>query len=252
MYLLITQTNNRELVTRLLSSIEHSLCKVVVVNHTTLKIQDPKIISIEIGKRISSSKSKNIALKFSKTQEWYSSISHILFPDDDCYYGNCFWSIFKPHDNQSYLTNIINEKKQILKWWKIGSLGYLKVMNSNLVISKNHLKYLFFDENLGVGTPNGSGEDLDIFWQVGPKNFKAEKNWHVHHPLNNSSELPIDKFNKLESYFRGHIVVCRKHRRVLPILYSLSYSLFLSILNPSKKNLKLLKSRISQYKSFSN
>ena len=136
MYLLISQSSSQELSKRLISSIDFSQCTVILVNQTKNSINDNRVIEIIYGSQISLSKSRNLALKFARSQGWYSKVSHILFPDDDAFYFKNFWNEFSPID-KSYLTNIIYQNREFIKWWKSGPLKYLNVMSSNLVIKKS-------------------------------------------------------------------------------------------------------------------
>ena len=75
----------------------------------------------------------------------------------------------------------------MFKWWHYGYLSYKNVMSSNIVINIKDFKNFRFDENLGIGSKFGSGEDLDLFWSIGAEKFNLLKDIFIHHTLVSSN-----------------------------------------------------------------
>ncbi|MCR9155015.1 MAG: hypothetical protein NXI09_12975 [Bacteroidetes bacterium] len=174
----VTTGSNASLLQNLISSIEGRTnglkVYLVLVNQGSkilFKNEDPllQIHTIDVGKQMSLSASRNLALKFLFDQK--VSAQHIMFPDDDTSFKKDFFEIYFNLEPQSaYLAKICNEedgadyrnypdksrcgKESLIPW----------VASVSLLIPYTIAKKIgHFDPKLGVGAKWGSSEDLDYF-----------------------------------------------------------------------------------------
>ena len=246
MILLISQYNSTRHVNKLINSLDFSKCKLVLVNQSDKEFISPDIDVINLNKTISLSKSRNLALDYCLDKGYLKTTDFIMFPDDDAFFCSHFWNSPELYIKKTSLFNIHDGHKKIFRNWTIGILTYKSVMSSNMIISINDFNGFRFDENLGVGTKYGSGEDIDLYWTIGEEKFDYIKSIYLHHPLATSDDSNLNKnLITLEKYFLGHLAVCKKHNRIFPV--------FISILSPLIKiitlkniftNFNLFKSRL--------
>ena len=173
-------------------------------------------------KHCSLSHARNIGLKYVKGD-------YVGFPDDDCRYEpNALYKIInslktgfdgvvaKGTDEQGKLTNVFPNKQRVLdKFNRCGAISYTIFVRFD--------RSVFFDENLGVGSPHGlgAGEETDYILRLMEENdFKILYNPEitVHHP----SFAPIinqQTLAKIKSYSCGNGYLMYKHN--FPIGYVL-------------------------------
>ncbi len=153
------------------------------------------------------------------------SYEHVMFPDDDTVFCNKFFERYKSEikKGENYLINVLN----------YNSSGAYKVMklNPNQLLTSNHYRFAMsvnmivakevvcqisgFDEQLGVGTANGSSEDADFFIRSNSvKAFCYCDRLFNYHPKNISKfkKMSADMvLDKLKSYSVGNIKFLKKH-----------------------------------------
>ena len=252
MILLISQYNSFSQVNKLISSINFSKCKLVLVNQSQKKFISPDIDVINLNKTISLSKSRNMALDYSLKKGYFKLIDFIMFPDDDAVFCSHFWDYSERYIKKTSLLDVHYGEDKIFRNRWLSFLKYKSVMSSNIIVSIKDFNNFRFDENLGLGAKYGSGEDIDLFWTIGEKKFEFIKDIYIHHPLSSSDDVNLNKsFNTLGNYFLGHLAVCNKHKRFIPILISILFPLFkIIILKNILVNFKIFKSRLNIFVSF--
>lgn len=176
------------------------------------------------------SKARNIGLDFVKGE-------YIGFPDDDCWYEEntlCEVMHYLVQGKYQGVTGKgTNEKGELTsKFPPIASV--LTTTKRCSAISYTlffvYKKDLFFDENIGVGSPYniGSGEETDYLLNLMEKyNYKVyyDPSIIVHHPTNAIYEWAVVK-RKTYSYARGGGYLMQKHS------FPLSY-VIMQFLRPS-------------------
>ncbi len=175
------------------------------------------------SERCSLSVARNKALPFVKGE-------FIAFPDDDCWYEpDTLCSIFN-HLNMGYrgvvakgtnenghLTNNAPLKGQYIldAFHHYGAISYTIFIEFN--------KNIYFDENIGVGSPYGlaSGEETDYLVRVMNNGIVGKVIYDssivVHHPLNNLGNFS-DNIQKAYGYARGNGYLMRKHKYPLGVV----------------------------------
>ena len=151
-----------------------------------------------------------------------NSYTHIMFPDDDAYFLDTFWHLYEDLDhNKSYVLNVLYggelffRKVNILNKWK-------NVMSSNLMVQTGIETKIFFREDLGVGTVNGSGEDIDFYWRY-MTSASFMQTACISHPFGRNNAKSLDMLRH-DKYFKGHIYLLNVHKK--------RYLLLLSFLRP--------------------
>ena len=251
MILLISQFNSTQHIFKLIKSIDLTSCRLVVVNHSEDNHNIQGVDFININKSVSLSKSRNIALNYCVEKGYFKECNFIMFPDDDAAFSEDFWENIDVRLNQTSLFNVEDNGKIMFKWWHYGYLSYKNVMSSNIVINIKDFKNFRFDENLGIGSKFGSGEDLDLFWSIGDKKFNLLKDIFIHHTLVSSNYRDINDQSRLNKYFLGHLKVCQKHNRILPVVFSLFIPIARIMLFKSfNHNFKIFKNRLKSILKF--
>ena len=191
-------------------------------------------------------KNLNPLFKFNYVQTSHCSLSHartiglqyvegkyLGFPDDDCWYEDNtlikVLNFFQCNDFQGLtgkgtngfgkLTSIFpQESRELTITNRCAAISYTIFVLFN--------KEVFFDENLGVGSPYnlGSGEETDYLLTLMEKynyQFYYDSTLIIHHPA--SSDANFDKISllKVYSYARGNGYLMQKHK--FPLLYYMKY-----------------------------
>ena len=186
------------------------------------KSSDLDIVHLKIGKKLSSSKSRNEGLNYiARSNKKYK---FLMFPDDDTTFDSSFYKEFKNLESGNYILNLFTEglKEPYAKYYKadrslmsqenINYVGCVRFLFSSKLIQELGL----FDENMGVGAKYGSGEDGDYFLRAlkfSPLIYL--KSLYTFHPS------PKDTYSKISmnsmlvrfsNYSKGAIFLCFKHK----------------------------------------
>ncbi len=236
----ITTFTNSDSVYNLLDSLKYNNNQLsiifIFINQTESDIVIPNYhidFCIIKTSRTSLSKARNNALQYLfKNNILYT---HLMFPDDDSSFSPDFFLCYKEliKSNFNYLidvycigsTNIFKPNKY-KNHQKLTYINYDAAMSVNMIISqKNIHKTNYFDENLGVGSRFGGGEDVDFFIRVCKDNiseFEYVKDIYYYHPSPNStySNLSFKKILKrFIAYGDGTIYALCKNKMYLPAAY---------------------------------
>jgi hypothetical protein len=191
----------------------------IKINYTNY---ESKIIHLKIKKKLSSSASRNIGLKY--LFENIQNYNYLMYPDDDTTISENFKEEFVKLENSNYILNVLstNTKEKYAKYKKydnelisekdIEFVGCVRFLFNKETIEKNG----YFDERMGVGAKYGAGEDGDYFLRV-LKHQKLiyKENLYTYHPAAN---LKYDSMNlktlinRFKNYGVGAIFLFYKHK----------------------------------------
>lgn len=173
-------------------------------------------------KHCSLSHARNIGLKYVKGD-------YVGFPDDDCWYEpDTLAKVFnmltigyagviaKGTDKNGMPTNDFpRDRKRLTKYNHCGAISY--------TIFVKHIKSIFFDENIGVGSPYklSSGEETDYLINVISE--VSENIWYIpniiiHHPIGKIGNFENSNAKQYQ-YARGWGYLLRKHHYPIPLLF---------------------------------
>lgn len=173
------------------------------------------------------SAARNIAIRF--VVENQIMAEHVMFPDDDSLFAPSFFERYKQSvcRNVNYIIDVYSTgttrlfkshkysaNKQFFRSdWKVAC-------SVNMLISyDSFITTGFFDENLGVGTKYGAGEDNDYFIRVCSNSdcFLYNKQLYNYHPAPKqiyreyTQKQLIRRYN---SYGKGLVYCLCKHRMI--------------------------------------
>jgi hypothetical protein len=180
------------------------------------------------------SKARNIGLK-----KVFGNI--ICFPDDDCWYECNFFESVIQLFNKNFDTDVLcfnvydphkklhygkgrNISKEIVR---INSLNSFKFpISVGIFIKPKSLSHIVFDENIGLGTIIGSGEETDLIHKLLSIKYhiKFYSKINVYHPVNNEYN-----FDRIKMYSRGYgytVATCLKTHRLYLLLYPFTLFIF--------------------------
>lgn len=247
-------------------------------NQLNIDFSSIQLIFIDQGNNISSFKSLNKEIDFTYIKYHNCSLSKarniglkyvkgdiIAFPDDDCWYNPLTLSkvlecikdgydgvIVKATDENGISLNTYNRNSQILTLYNhCGAF-------SNSIFLKTD-KDLFFDENIGVGSPFKllSGEETDYLYNFIKRNNAIvfyNNNIEIHHPRNEKSNFS-DLIIKNYYYARGWGYLLKKNKYPFRVIANSFIRPFAGIFifcllgkfQRMKKSFYILKGRIEGY-----
>lgn len=180
-----------------------------------------------INSTLGLSAARNIAIRFVVENQLMSN--HVMFPDDDSVFDFLFFERYKQNvaRNVNYIIDVyctgttrlfISHKYSVDKQffrsdWKVAC-------SVNMVISyESFIATGFFDENLGVGTKYGAGEDNDYFIRVSSNSacFLYNKQLYNYHPAPkqiNRKYTQRQLIRRYNSYGKGLVYCLCKHRMI--------------------------------------
>lgn len=181
-----------------------------------------KYIHLKIGKRLSSSESRNVGLKYLFTN--IEEYNYVMFPDDDTTFNSSFWREFLKLKKGNYVLNVLKKGTEehyakyskrdeaLMKKGDIDFVGCVRFLFSRELVNQLGL----FDERMGVGAKYGAGEDGDYFLrslEFAPLYYKEYL--YTFHPA------PNDKYSKMSlnsivkrfsNYGKGVMFLFCKHK----------------------------------------
>lgn len=176
---------------------------------------------ISVPNVISLSKARNIMFEHAMNSGFLDLCEVIAFPDDDCWYpDNNLSDIFTLFEKNTTLdlfvcrysasTQSLHQSKgQNLSLKQLVSYGSSATLFTRVsCLDKKN----FFDESLGIGSPNNGGEDLDFALRV----FKKSRHGiFFDHPLVGHSDKVVSKNYR---YFQGSFRALRKNLFLHPLI----------------------------------
>jgi len=218
MLLLISQFSNFDNIHKLLDSINWNIADLILVNQSSEDFTFDLAHVLNVKELMSLSSSRNMALYYANKALDINAYTHIMFPDDDAYFLADFWVLYKDLDHtKSYVLNVLYRDELFFR--PINYLNTWKnVMSSNLMIKTSIEDKIFFREDLGVGTVNGSGEDIDFFWRYMSSASFIETAC-ICHPFSRKNVKSLD-LQKHDKYFKGHIYLLKVHKKRYLLLFS--------------------------------
>ncbi len=204
---------------------------------TELAARGITLLEIRTG-RLPLSKARNIGLA-------EASGDLYAFPDDDCWYPERLLAdvmayltqrpeldaistnVFDPHTRRAYGDRPVGLDCEI----HFGNLFQLPISVGIFVRRKAFdAAGFFFDEQLGAGTPLGSGEETDMVYRLLRTGSRIEYlgTLQVYHPVPEYQETDVTKYYKYGlgfGYLNGSIVRTGEHR----VIKHLSYVMWRSI-----------------------
>lgn len=179
----------------------------LATNHSVTFIESPTVISL--------SSARNLMLKYCVTQNLIASEDIVAFPDDDCWYPhNSLKIIISAFSTDTHLDFLFckycEDNHDTVERINTSSLAsatdIVRNASSNTLFLKGHLvlKIGGFDLQLGVGTVNNGGEDLDYAIKA---YLAAEKS--VFSPIFLIGHRNKDNLLR-GKYFRGSAIALRR------------------------------------------
>lgn len=237
---------------------------VVLINQeTAFKLNkndfNNSFITIDI-KKIGLSKARNIGIEYLK--ENCIKSEYIMFPDDDSTFDDSFFLNFSKiiSTKKNYLTPIyIEGTKNLYLGKKFEEGKQVNENNHSLIGSPNQIinfernkKYIFFDEQLGVGTELGSCEDYDLFVRLcrnGNPYYFTSKLYSYHPPKINAYKGKTLNFilQRFKSYSKGFCFIIYKYQKFRFIPNYLFRSFIASVYYLIKLDFKLFLAYLVQF-----
>ena len=176
---------------------------------------------ITVPNVISLSKARSIMLEYAIDSELYDQCEVIAFPDDDCWYPDnnlsAILSLFEKHSTLDLLVcrysantkSLHQSESQNLTLKQLMHYGSSATLFTRIsCLNKNE----FFDELLGIGSPNNGGEDLDFALRVYKK---SRDKIFFDSPLVGHNDKVASKNYR---YFQGSFRALRKNLFSHPLL----------------------------------
>lgn len=194
-------------------------------NRVRMDVKGTEYVSIHYinsNELMSLSRARNIALDY--VDEKMIKYRYVMFPDDDSSFDRFFFENFRKSVKACSLidvygtgTRILYKAHKMTDKQRLSIKDHVNAMSVNMIISSDvQMKVGKFDENLGVGTYYGAGEDCDYFLRClenGAEFYYVKDLWN-YHPLNAAklSDLPFKVLKKrYQSYGRGAVYMFLKH-----------------------------------------
>lgn len=179
-------------------------------------------VHLKIGKRLSSSESRNVGLKY--LFENIEKCRYVMFPDDDTTFDSSFWNCFIKLKNGNYILNVLKKgtKECYTKYSKqdgalmnkqdVDFVGCVRFLYSRELVSQLG----FFDARMGVGAKYGAGEDGDYFLrslEFTPLHYKESLYTYHPAPIEKYSAMSLnDMIKRFSNYGKGVIFLLCKHK----------------------------------------
>ncbi|MGO4819418.1 glycosyltransferase family 2 protein [Flavobacterium sp. W22_SRS_FP1] len=195
---------------------------IILRGHQYVQSSNVKFIHLKIGKRLSSSESRNAGLKylFANIKEY----SYVMFPDDDTTFNSSFCKEFLKLKKGNYILNVINKgtNESYAKYSKVNGT----LMNRSDIDFVGCVRFLFlrelinqlgfFDERMGIGARYGAGEDGDYYLRALEfDSLYYNESLYTFHPA------PTDKYStmslncivkRFSNYGKGAMFLFCKHK----------------------------------------
>lgn len=241
---------------------ELSLLLVLVSQESSIKYT-PKRNNLTIKfideKKVGLSKARNIGLNYLLKNN--ISSEYIMFPDDDSTFDSTFFKNFKNilDSKKCYITPIYNcGTKELYLGKKIKENTLLNEDSHKFVGSPNQVilyeKFkdeIYFDENLGVGSNNGSCEDYDLYIRlnrIGAKFYTINEIYNFHPSKKNKNKISIeDLIKRYKNYSLGYQYIAKKYNKKNILFSYLTRPLLATIINLLMLNFKMSRLYITIY-----
>ena len=173
--------------------------------------------------RLSLSAARNVMLAAVRANGLLGRETVVGFPDDDCWYTPGFAARLVSHFHSDRGLGLLISRVSLSPQadWQGGATrvatakDVLRRSSSNGIFVRGDVAAVIgdFDSNLGLGTPNTSGEDTDYALRA---SFQAQKCLFVDLPLIGHREADLASVTK---YFSGNMVVASRYALRSPGLF---------------------------------
>ncbi|MEZ5817783.1 MAG: glycosyltransferase [Hyphomicrobiaceae bacterium] len=178
---------------------------------------------LALAHRVSLSAARNIMLDHARRSGLLSPDILVGFPDDDCWYPSTFLGRLVSEFERDAELGLLFTRVSLtpVEIWPRSSMrvatptDVLRRSNSNSLFLRGAVVAAIggFDETLGLGTPNGSGEDTDYGLRA---SFAAPRTVYVDQDLVGHHEGDLASKTK---YFSGNLVVASRYATRHPKLF---------------------------------
>lgn len=178
---------------------------------------------IALPGRVSLSAARNIMLDYVRQHDLLSPETLVGYPDDDCWYPPTLLSQLVDTFERDPDLGLLIARVSLTptETWlpdamrEATSIDVLRRSNSNSIFVRGAVasQIGYFDATLGLGTPNGSGEDTDYGLRA---SFAARRTIYVDQDLVGHQEPNLASKTK---YFAGNLAVASRYATRNPKLF---------------------------------